>query len=155
MKTKKISGILYHTYPNGVMVPAIMVQEARSKIRTPKESLPLLQGIAYEAQEIFVVITLDGNNQAIKCHEVTKGLVNHSQIHPREVFRLAILDNAVSILIAHNHPSGNVEPSESDLVATKRLVEVSKIMGIHILDYLIVAQDGFKSLRESHPFYFG
>ncbi len=85
---------------------------------------------------------------------ITVGLANQSQIHPREVFRPAILDAAVSILIAHNHPSGNLEPSEADLVATRRLVEVSKTIGIPVLDHVIVSQQGFLSIREKFPGYF-
>jgi DNA repair protein RadC len=101
-----------------------------------------------------VVLTLDGNNQIIKKHTITVGLANQSHIHPRETFFPAIQDRAVSILVAHNHPSGNLEPSEADLVATKRLVEVSKTMGIPLLDHLIVSENGFLSLRERFPAYF-
>ncbi len=155
MEIKNISGIDYCVYPSGVLVPCVMVREARNKIRTPKDAVPLLQSIAHNEQETLVVITLDGNNQVIKMHEVTKGLVNQSQMHPREVFRVAIIDNAVSILMSHNHPSGNLEPSESDLVATRRMVECSKTLGIPILDHVIVSSLGFTSLRERFPAYFG
>ena len=101
-----------------------------------------------------MVLTLDGNNQLISNHIVTVGLVNQSQIHPRETFRCAILHNAVSIMIAHNHPSGNLEPSESDLAATRRLCESGKTLGIPLLDHLIVSSEGFVSLRERYPAYF-
>lgn len=123
----------------------------RLRIRTPKDALPVLAGLRSSAQENFVVITLDGNNQVIKVHPVTVGLANQSQIHPRETFHPAVSDRAVSILIAHNHPSGNLEPSESDLAATRRLVEASRTLGIPILDHLIVAENGFLSMRERCP----
>lgn len=131
-----------------------LMSRQRLRIRTPKDALPVLGALRASAQENFVVVTLDGNNQVIKVHPVTVGLANQSQIHPRETFHPAIADRAVSILLAHNHPSGNLEPSESDLAATRRLVEVSKTLGIPILDHLIVSDGGFLSLRERYPAYF-
>jgi DNA repair protein RadC len=125
------------------------------KIRTPKDALPLLGTLRGAAQECVVVLTLDGNNQVIKAHTITRGLANQSQIHPRETFYPAIHDRAVSILVAHNHPSGNLEPSESDLIATRRLVEVSKTLGIPVVDHMIVSEGGFLSIRERYPAYFG
>jgi DNA repair protein RadC len=131
-----------------------LLSRRRLRIRTPKDALPVLGTLRASAQENFVVVTLDGNNQVIKVHAVTVGLANQSQIHPRETFHPAVADRAVSILLAHNHPSGNLEPSESDLAATRRLVEVSKTLGIPILDHLIVSEGGFLSLRERFPAYF-
>lgn len=131
-----------------------LMSRQRLRIRTPKDALPVLGALRSSSQENFVVVTLDGNNQVIKVHPVTVGLANQSQIHPRETFHPAIADRAVSILLAHNHPSGNLEPSESDLAATRRLVEVSKTLGIPILDHLIVSNGGFLSLRERYPAYF-
>jgi DNA repair protein RadC len=125
------------------------------KIRTPKDAMPMLGNLRKAAQESVVVLTLDGNNQVIKAHTITRGLANQSQIHPRETFHPAIQDRAVSILVAHNHPSGNLEPSESDLIATRRLVEVSKTLGIPVLDHMIVSEGGFLSIRERYPAYFG
>lgn len=125
------------------------------KIRTPKDAMPLLGALRNATQESVVVLTLDGNNQVIKVHPITRGLANQSQIHPRETFHPAIQDRAVSILVAHNHPSGNLEPSESDLIATRRLVEVAKTLGIPLLDHMIVSEGGFLSIRERYPAYFG
>ena len=124
------------------------------KIRTPKDILPFLAHITHAEQEHVIVITLDGNNQVINTHIVTMGLANQSQIHPRETYKWAIRNNAISIILAHNHPSGNLEPSESDLVATRRLVEVSKTIGIPLIDHLIVSSEGFLSIRERFPAYF-
>lgn len=131
-----------------------LTTKRKIKIRTPKDALPMLTALRMGRQESVVVLTLDGNNQIIKMHSITLGLANQSQIHPRETFFPAIEDRAVSIMVAHNHPSGNLEPSESDLIATRRLVEVSKTMGIPILDHLIVSEFGFMSLRERFPAYF-
>jgi DNA repair protein RadC len=132
----------------------ISTKSSKLHIRKPADALPALSNLRWANQEIFAVLTLNGGHQLIKVHEVTRGLVNQSQIHPRETFHVAIADNAVSILLAHNHPSGNVEPSESDLIATRRLVEVSKTLGIPIIDHLIIVRDGFLSLRERFPAYF-
>lgn len=154
MKTRKIKNISYVEYENGVLVPACLVFESPRKIRTPKDILPLLEAEKFLKQETVILFTLDGNNQVIKKHVISLGLANQSPMHPRECFAPAIEDRAVSIFLAHNHPSGNTDPSEADLVATKRMVDVSKIMGIPLLDHIIISQNGFTSLRERHPFYF-
>ncbi len=154
-KTIDIEGVEYKNLGKGVYVRASMVREAMGKVRTPKDIVPLLAAESVAEQETVILFTLDGNNQVISKHLVTQGLVNQSQIHPREVFRPAIHDNAVSIILAHNHPSGNLDPSESDLVATRRIVEVSKTVGIPVLDHIIVSSKGFLSIRERFPGYFG
>ena len=154
MKKRTIGNLVYHIADNGILIPEFLVRESPIKIRTPKDCLPLFQIDRLESQERFIVVTLDGNSQVIKKHVITIGLANQSQIHPRETFYVAIQDRAVSILLAHNHPSGNMEPSESDLVATKRLSECGKTMGIPVLDHLILTAESFLSIRERFPFYF-
>lgn len=155
MKTRKIKGISYVTFLNGVMVPESLVREVGPKMRTPSDFLPRLQDLKFADVEHVVVFTLDGNNQIMNRHHVSQGLANQSQIHCREVFRPAILDGAVSVVVAHNHPSGAVEPSESDLIATRRLTEAARIIGISLLDHMIVSRIGHLSLREKYPAYFG
>jgi DNA repair protein RadC len=135
--------------------PARRDREPKVKIRTPKDIVPLCGLITHAEQEVVMVFTLDGNNQVSTSHMVTVGLVNQSQIHPREVFKHAIRHNAVSIIVVHNHPSGNLEPSESDLIATRRLVEVAKTIGIPLLDHVIVSPEGHASIRDRFPAYFG
>lgn len=145
-----IDGIEYVELQGGVLLPSSYLRE-RVRVRRPADVLPLLAEERIAVQERLVVFTLDGANQVIRKHVTTVGLANQCQIHPREVFRVAILDAACSVLIAHNHPSGSVEPSESDLAATKRLTETSKTIGIPVLDHLIVAAERHTSIRESHP----
>lgn len=154
MITRTIKSRKYVEYPNGVLVPADLVQEKGAKINTPKNIMPFLEAEKYLKQETVILFTLDGNNQIIKKHIISLGLANQSHVHPREVFAPAIADRAVSIFLAHNHPSGNLEQSEADLVATKRIIEVSKTMGIPLLDHIIVSSQGFRSLREWFPHYF-
>jgi len=123
-------------------------------IRTPADVLPCLAAIRQCDQEKVAVVTLDGGHQVIATHIVTVGLANQSQIHPRETFWPAIHDRAVSIVVAHNHPSGQLSASDADLLATKRLSEAAKTLGIPMLDHLIVTKSDFLSIRESHPEYF-
>jgi len=150
---RTIGGIAYVRDAHGCYIPETYLRE-KTKIRTPQDALPALASIRYAPQEIFVVLDLDGNNQISEVRHVTVGLVNQCQIHPRETFFGAIQNHAVSVMLAHNHPSGNLEPSESDLAATRRIVEVGKVIGIPVLDHLIVSSTGHLSLRERFPAYF-
>ena len=99
-------------------------------------------------REHFVLITLDGASRVIETRVISIGTLNQSLVHPREVFRPAILDNAAGIIVAHNHPSGQVVPSLEDKRVTKRLKEVGVLMGIQLLDHVIVSSEGFSSLKE-------
>jgi len=101
------------------------------------------------AEEVFVIITLDVGNNMTGIFEVSVGSVNSSIVTPREVFKRAILQNADSIILAHNHPSGKVKPSSSDVDITERLVEIGDIIGIDVVDHIVVGdQDEFLSMRE-------
>ena len=101
-----------------------------------------------EPREHLRVLTLTTRHQLIRAPLVYKGSVNGIAVRPAEIFRPAILDNARSIMIAHNHPSGIVTPSAEDISITRRLVEVGRLMDIELVDHLIVARDSFASLRE-------
>lgn len=150
---KTFGGITYVRDGFGGYIPESYLAQ-KVKVVRPQDALPALAFIRISPQENFVVVDLDGSHQIIEVRRVTLGLANQSQIHPRETFRGAIQNNAVSILIAHNHPSGNLEPSQSDMAATRRLVDAGRTIGISILDHLIVAADGFRSLREAFPHLF-
>ena len=154
-KRKTIRGIPFKLDAFGTYVPEIGEgSQSKIRIRIPSDCLPLLLPVRNEAQEHFMVVTLDGAHQVIKAHVITRGLANQCQVHPREVFHVAIQDMAVSLILAHNHPSGSIEASTDDLLTTRRLSEVSKTMGIKMLDHLIVGETGFLSLRERYPDYF-
>ena len=124
------------------------------RIRQPPDCLPLLLPIRRALQEVFVVITLDGVHQVVAVHEITKGLANQSQCHPREVYAPALGDRAVAIMIAHNHPSGSLDPSMEDLLTTRRLADAGRLLGIPLIDHMIVGGEGYCSLRERFPDYF-
>lgn len=98
------------------------------------------------SKERFYLIALDSRNWSI--HEVSLGTLNVSIVHPREVFAEAIKSKAASVIIAHNHPSGDPEPSKNDLEITKRLVEAGKILGIEVVDHIIVTKIKFFSFKE-------
>ena len=90
---------------------------------------------------------LNTQNGLVAYHEVSVGTLNASLVHPREVFRPALLTSAASVILVHNHPSGDCEPSEEDLSITRRLVEAGELLGIGVLDHVIIASRGEVSLR--------
>lgn len=154
MSTRTIDGVEFIELPGGVLLPAHLANPRGVKIVSPRDALPYLSEERTAGQERMVVLTLDAQNRVINKHVITIGLVNQSQVHPREVFRKAIEENACQILIAHNHPSGDTEPSPSDLAATRRLVEVGSMVGIPVLDHLVVGGASHQSIRENYPHYF-
>lgn len=99
-------------------------------------------------KEHLVLLCLDGNHQVVAWNLVSVGTANSALVHPREVFQPAVLSGAVSIIIAHNHPSGNLEASTEDLNATKIINEAGKLLGIKLLDHIIISESGFISLQE-------
>jgi DNA repair protein RadC len=122
------------------------------KMGTPERLLPLLDPFRDRAQEHLVVITLTSRLTVLRVHTVTIGIVDSSLVHPREVFRPALLDNASQIILAHNHPSGDCSPSEADLDATTKLVEAGTVIGIPVRDHIIVGgETGYVSLKECRP----
>jgi DNA repair protein RadC len=107
-----------------------------------------LKAFTAKAQEHFLTITLDGASHIINTRTVFIGTLNQSLVHPREVFADAIADRAAGIIIAHNHPSGTLEPSRADIQITDRLKEVSRLVGIELLDHVILAKEGYYSFSD-------
>ena len=128
----------------------IVGTEAKS-VTSPEDVIPRLAFLKFEEQEHFVVITLDSSNHVIGVHDVTKGLVNQTQVAPREVFRHAVMDNAVSVMVAHNHPSGNTEPSQEDRNLTRTLCAAGKIMQVPVIDHIVIGRCGFTSICRENP----
>lgn len=99
-------------------------------------------------REVFLVILLNTKNRVIAVHRAHVGSINSSVVHPREIFKSAILNNATSLIVSHQHPSGDPHPSREDIEVTERLVEVGRIVGIQLLDHIIVgAGEEFVSLK--------
>jgi len=123
-------------------------EEIDHNITRPEDILPVLNPIRDHSQEHFVCISLNGAGKVINSRVITIGLLNHSLVHPRETFRGAIIDNAGSIIVAHNHPSGSLEPSPQDIAITTQLKEAGNILGITLLDHIIVTKTGHTSMKE-------
>jgi len=120
-----------------------------AKISCAKDVLPLLNDIAGKQQEYFVCISLNGANEVIEKRVVTIGLLDKSPVHPREVFADVIADRAASVIFAHNHPSGDLQPSDADLRLQEQLTGAGNILGISVLDHIIVTRKGYYSYQES------
>jgi DNA repair protein RadC len=120
------------------------------KITSPNDLaeifIPLLRD---EIKEKFIVVCLNSANKIIKYEVISIGNLNTSIVHPREVFKVAIENNSANVVLIHNHPSGNTEPSNEDINVTKRLVEAGKVMDIQVFDHLIIAGDNFYSFVET------
>lgn len=114
-----------------------------SILLSPKNVWERMEDIRGSKKEHFVVFYLDSRNQEIKREIISVGTLNESLVHPREVFESAIKNNASSIIIAHNHPSGDLEPSEADIEITKKLIHAGKVLDIKIIDHLIVTKDSY------------
>jgi DNA repair protein RadC len=118
-------------------------------LATPRDAaailVPLLQ---HEPSEVFAILCLSTKHTVIAYHEVSRGTLDSTLVHPREVFKAAILANAAAIIVAHVHPSGDPTPSRQDLQLTRQLTAAGTLLGIEVLDHLIVGDDRYISLRE-------
>ena len=118
-------------------------------IRGPEDLFKLLRPkIGKADREHFVAVLLSSRNTVIGIETVSVGSLNASIVHPREVFKTAILHSAASIALAHNHPSGDAEPSNEDIAITRRMLEAGRLLGIELLDHVIVARKTFTSFKE-------
>lgn len=104
--------------------------------------------LAQQRQESFCIVLLDSDNKILRISEVSKGTLDQALVHPREVFAPAIQLRAASLMLVHNHPSGNLDPSEADVRITKRLVEAGRIIGIEVVDHIILSTRGYLSFGE-------
>ncbi len=122
---------------------------AKKVIQTPEDIarlyIPRLRGARTES---FRALLLNAANQVFREVVVSEGTLNASLVHPREVFRFAITESAAAVILLHNHPSGNVEPSREDISVTQQLVEAGTLLGIPVHDHIIIAGDAFTSFAE-------
>lgn len=119
------------------------------KITVAQDVLPLLADIVGKQQEYFICISLNGANEVIEKRVVTIGLLDKSPVHPREVFADVIADRATAVIFAHNHPSGDLQPSKADHHTPEQLTEAAKILGLRVLDHLIVTKKAYFSFQEN------
>ena len=121
--------------PFDIKNPEAVVKAVRASIRD-------------KAKEHFKLILLNSRNKIICISPISTGTLTTSLVHPREVFKDAIVHSAASVILAHNHPSGDPEPSEDDMKITKKLVESGRILGIEVIDHIVIGKNNFYSFRE-------
>ncbi len=117
-------------------------------ISQPGDVYPLISHYADRKQERFLVLSLNGAHEVIAIRVASMGLLNRTLIHPREVFADPIADRAAAVVVAHNHPSGKLEPSQDDIEITERLARAGRTIGIELLDHLIFSWQGYWSFLE-------
>jgi DNA repair protein RadC len=134
-------------------VAEMVVRKYRGKapkpVRGPEDLLALraVEALKSEQREHFVVVMLNARHEVMRIETIAVGSLNACIVHPREVFKPAIIAGAASVVLIHNHPSGDAEPSQEDVTITRRLVQVGELVGIGVLDHVIVAKRGLTSLR--------
>lgn len=127
-----------HQYPE--------LKDKNVRIQSPQDLYEAFKFLFLgEVKERFVVFWLSSSNNVTGFEVISEGLLNSCQVHPREVFRGAIISSAAGILVAHNYPSGNTDPSNEDIAITKKLVDAGKIIDISLFDHLIFTDDGYTS----------
>ena len=120
-----------------------------AKIITPADLLPHIRHYADRKQEHFLCASINGANEILNIRVVSIGLIDRSPVHPREVFADAISDRASAVIVAHNHPSGELGPSPSDIAITAQLKAAGEIVGIELLDHIIFNRSGYFSFLEA------
>jgi DNA repair protein RadC len=118
-------------------------------VRTPRDVFEATADLRTLRREHFVGLYLNTRNRLLARETISMGSLNASIVHPREVFEPAVRQGAASVVVVHNHPSGETDPSDDDLAITRRLVEAGDILGIALLDHVIVGMEGFTSLKEA------
>jgi DNA repair protein RadC len=129
-----------------------MIHDKSKSIKTiklPAEAAAIFVRYQNRKQENFIVASVDSAHAVISVRVITKGLANRTLVHPREIFRNAIIDNAAAIILCHNHPSGNTTPSTEDRDITAILEDAGRILGIEVLDHIIISKNGFYSFQEN------
>ena len=120
-----------------------------AKIETPADLLPHVRHYADRKQEHFLCASINGANEILNIRVISVGLIDRSPVHPREVFADALSDRASGVIVAHNHPSGSLEPSAADITITAQLKAAGAIVGIELLDHIIFNRTGYFSFLES------
>ena len=142
------------------LIPKVSLALIREPgLRTPTNAITCPRDVAFfleplrnYPEEHFISLHLNAKNQVVGYQEISHGTLSASLVHPREVFKAALLSNSFALLVAHNHPSGaELAPSKEDLDTTKQLLKAGKILGVTVMDHVIVGGDQIYSIRENHP----
>jgi DNA repair protein RadC len=124
---------------------------AEQALTRPEDTAKVFDYLKYETKEMFIVVNMT-TQHTINCVEVVAtGTINSISIRPSEVLRTAVILNMPSVILIHNHPSGDPTPSSSDLSFTRKVIECAKVLGIDVLDHVIIGLDRYSSLRETQP----
>jgi len=127
----------------------IFVEEPKRKVCSPKDVYTLMYPkMREQKKEKFITLCLDTKNQILKEEVVSIGSLNASIVHPREVFKSALLESSASVIMVHNHPSGDPSPSREDIMVTEKMVEGGKLLGIDVLDHIIIGEGRYVSLKD-------
>ncbi len=121
---------------------------SRRKITQPSDIIPLVLHWADRPQEYFLVISLNGAHEVLNVRPITRGTLNRTLVHPREVFADPLAERSAAIICAHNHPSGNLEPSPEDRELTRRISNAGELLGIPLLDHVIFTEEGYYSFLD-------
>ena len=125
------------------------VEEPKRKICSPKDVYTLMYPkMREQKKEKFITLCLDTKNQILKEEVISTGSLNASIVHPREVFKSALMESSASVIMIHNHPSGDPSPSREDIMVTEKLVEGGKLLGIDVLDHIIIGDGRYVSLKD-------
>lgn len=131
------------------MVREKSVMYGNRVISSPNDSAELFRTFIQDCdREHMILCCMDTKNQPTSISVISIGSLNSAIVHPRELYKVAILSNSASIIIAHNHPSGDISPSHEDIVLTNRIDEAGKIIGIKLLDHVIIGKDAYFSFKE-------
>jgi DNA repair protein RadC len=144
-------GSVFKTFKLMLVKEDAGIYDCDKRAVTSKEAVEILRkvcNITDSPMEKFYLLCLSSRGDVIGIHMMSQGNVNTSVIHPREIFQRAILNNATSIILAHNHPSGDPDPSADDIEVTKLLMKASEVMGIQILDHLVVGDESYVSMAD-------
>lgn len=131
------------------LITLLELRENPIQVKNPTTVFEYLQPYGMKEQEHFIVLLLDGAHQIKNLKLISIGLANKTLVHPREVFAPAIEERATAIIIAHNHPSGNLEPSDDDITTTSRLWKAGMLLGIEVLDHIIFSTKQYLSFKEA------
>jgi DNA repair protein RadC len=124
----------------------------KPKAITSAEDLDkFIEPLKFYSEAHFVSFHLSAKFEVVGFQIVSRGTLSASLVHPREVFKTALIANSYAIIVAHNHPGGSLKPSPEDLETTEQLIKAGKLLGVSVLDHVIVASSGFISLRQDHP----
>lgn len=125
------------------------VEEPKRKVCSPKDVYTLMYPkMREQKKEKFITLCLDTKNQILREEVISIGSLNASIVHPREVFKSALMESSASVIMVHNHPSGDPSPSREDIMVTEKMVEGGKLLGIDVLDHIIIGEGRYVSLKD-------